>query len=229
MKLPADEASQLITAQIQEAHTQLTSIQSLKRDLLTTNGQDANQYDLDELGQPSTFTIKRELERWQQRPAIPTDKSRQERVFVAEENYKNCRANTEYLLRYELFDTEQVYEEFVFSFGFFGYLGYTLTAQERLEDLGKKLLEDIRRLTLIRKRVRAAYYRVEVWPCERIPDHNWDRKAVRLWRGGSTYREIATRLDKKISTVGNRIRWLRQEYGEDIVPKKRGLRELRNR
>ena len=57
-------------------------------------------------------------------------------------------------------------------------------------------------------------------PWEKIPDHLWDRLAVRAWWQGHTYAEIARYNigGVKEARVRNRLTELRGEHGEEIVP-----------
>jgi hypothetical protein len=62
-------------------------------------------------------------------------------------------------------------------------------------------------------------------PWERIPDHNWDRQALRLWWEGYTCPEIGDRIHVATKTVLNRLSLLRQEHGDAIVPTNAQRRE----
>jgi hypothetical protein len=57
-----------------------------------------------------------------------------------------------------------------------------------------------------------------------IPDHLWDRQALRLWWEGLTCPEIGRRLSQAPKTVRNRLTLLRKEYGTDVVPTNRRRR-----
>jgi hypothetical protein len=61
-------------------------------------------------------------------------------------------------------------------------------------------------------------------PWELIPDHLWDRHALRLWWEGLTCPEIGRRLSQAPKTVRNRLTMLRKQYGTDIVPTNRRRR-----
>lgn len=61
-------------------------------------------------------------------------------------------------------------------------------------------------------------------PWELIPDHLWDRQALRLWWEGLTCPEIGRRLAQAPKTVRNRLTLLRKEYGTDLVPTNRRRR-----
>jgi len=61
-------------------------------------------------------------------------------------------------------------------------------------------------------------------PWELIPDHLWDRRALRLWWEGLTCPEIGRRLSQAPKTVRNRLTMLRKEYGTDVVPTNRRRR-----
>ena len=60
-------------------------------------------------------------------------------------------------------------------------------------------------------------------PWEKIPDHRWDRKALRLWREGLSAPEIASKLRNEgeltAKSIHNRLSILRGQYGEKTVPK----------
>jgi hypothetical protein len=72
---------------------------------------------------------------------------------------------------------------------------------------------------------------LESQPWMKIPDHRWDRLAVRKWWEGSTWAEIAQQVaGVKERRVGNRLSKLRKQYGAQIVPtylqlKKWGIRD----
>ncbi len=55
-------------------------------------------------------------------------------------------------------------------------------------------------------------------PWELIPDHLWDRRALKLWWEGLTCPEIGERLSQAPKTIRNRLTLLRQAYGLEIVP-----------
>jgi hypothetical protein len=61
-------------------------------------------------------------------------------------------------------------------------------------------------------------------PWELIPDHLWDRQALRLWWEGLTCPEIGRRLSQAPKTVRNRLTLLRKAYGTDVVPTNRRRR-----
>jgi hypothetical protein len=61
-------------------------------------------------------------------------------------------------------------------------------------------------------------------PWELIPDHLWERQALRLWWEGLTCPEIGRRLSQAPKTVRNRLTLLRKEYGTDVVPTNRRRR-----
>ena len=61
-------------------------------------------------------------------------------------------------------------------------------------------------------------------PWELVPDHLWDRQALRLWWDGLTCPEIGRRLSQAPKTVRNRLTMLRKEYGTEIVPTNRRRR-----
>ncbi len=61
-------------------------------------------------------------------------------------------------------------------------------------------------------------------PWELIPDHLWDRRALRLWWEGLTCPEIGRRLSQAPKTVRNRLTLLRKVYGTDVVPTNRRRR-----
>jgi hypothetical protein len=63
-------------------------------------------------------------------------------------------------------------------------------------------------------------------PWEEVPDHNWDREAVRLWWEGHTVPEIARQVFVEEKTARNRLTILRQTYGNKIVPTARQLRKM---
>jgi hypothetical protein len=69
----------------------------------------------------------------------------------------------------------------------------------------------------------------EIPPWEKIPDRNWDRKAVELWWKGYENSEISKRVMVEARSVTNRISILRQNFGTDIVPynaeRKKRIRE----
>lgn len=56
-------------------------------------------------------------------------------------------------------------------------------------------------------------------PWEQIPDHGWDRVAVRMWCEGYTAQEIGSRLGLAPGTVYNRLSKLRQQYPEASIPR----------
>jgi hypothetical protein len=56
---------------------------------------------------------------------------------------------------------------------------------------------------------------------ERIPDREWDRKAVRLWRERKKCDQIAETLSLSPRTVRNRLCALRKEHGVEVVPRRR--------
>lgn len=64
-----------------------------------------------------------------------------------------------------------------------------------------------------------------VLPWEQIPDHRWDRLALKLWWDGYDAERIAVRVTNmhsrkvKSRTVHNRISLLRKTYTEIVVPK----------
>jgi DNA-binding NarL/FixJ family response regulator len=60
---------------------------------------------------------------------------------------------------------------------------------------------------------------VEPWTL--IPDKNNDRTILKLWIEGWDAKKIGRELDGSHRTVYDRLRLLRKEYGEDIVPKHR--------
>ncbi len=55
-------------------------------------------------------------------------------------------------------------------------------------------------------------------PWELIPDHLWDRRALRLWWEGLTCPEIGERLSQAPKTVRNRLTQLRKAHGPAVVP-----------
>jgi hypothetical protein len=55
-------------------------------------------------------------------------------------------------------------------------------------------------------------------PWELIPDHLWDRRALRLWCDGLTSTEIGERISQAPKTVRNRLSQLRKQHGAEIVP-----------
>lgn len=57
---------------------------------------------------------------------------------------------------------------------------------------------------------------VEPWML--IPDHGYDRKLLEYWHKGFTGNEIARKLYISVSSVYERLRILRDEYKEKIVP-----------
>jgi hypothetical protein len=61
-------------------------------------------------------------------------------------------------------------------------------------------------------------------PWALIPDHLWDRQALRLWWAGLTCVEIGARISQAPKTVRNRLTMLRKEYGTDVVPTNRRRR-----
>jgi len=63
-------------------------------------------------------------------------------------------------------------------------------------------------------------------PWEKIPDHKWDRLAVKYWNKGWTCKEIGEKLGVSSKRVMNRLSELRKNHPEEIVPK---LPTLRNR
>ena len=63
-------------------------------------------------------------------------------------------------------------------------------------------------------------------PWEKIPDKSWHREALRLWWGGMTAGEIASKIPNvEEKTVRNQLSILRKTYGEDIVPHKSTIRK----
>ena len=62
-------------------------------------------------------------------------------------------------------------------------------------------------------------------PWEQIPDHNHDRKILKLWYEGYRQKTIGEILGLSERYVGNIICRLRSEHGEEIVPRK----DVRNR
>lgn len=60
----------------------------------------------------------------------------------------------------------------------------------------------------------------EIKPWEQIPDHYWDRDALRLWWSGYTNIEIGKSISVTPRRVTNRLSDLRKLFGEEIVPKK---------
>jgi len=61
-------------------------------------------------------------------------------------------------------------------------------------------------------------------PWERIPDHFWDRQAVKMWNEGHTNREISNRVGVTPEAVTNRISELRKEFTIAVVPYKKDIR-----
>jgi len=55
-------------------------------------------------------------------------------------------------------------------------------------------------------------------PWELIPDHLWDRRALKLWWEGLTCPEIGERLSQAPKTIRNRLTQLRKAYGPAVVP-----------
>lgn len=55
-------------------------------------------------------------------------------------------------------------------------------------------------------------------PWEMIPDHLWDRVAVKLWCSGYTNQEIAQRVKVHPRSVTNRISELRRRYPAAAIP-----------
>lgn len=55
-------------------------------------------------------------------------------------------------------------------------------------------------------------------PWERIPDHLWDRRALKLWWEGLTCPEIGQRLSQAPKTIRNRLTQLRKAHGPAVVP-----------
>lgn len=55
-------------------------------------------------------------------------------------------------------------------------------------------------------------------PWEAIPDHLWDRLAVKLWCSGYTNQEIAQRVKVHPRTITNRISELRRRYPAAAIP-----------
>lgn len=64
----------------------------------------------------------------------------------------------------------------------------------------------------------AQNHRTELPPWEKIPDHLWDRVAVRLWWEGHLAKEIANAVRTTPERVTNRLSELRRQYGPEIVP-----------
>lgn len=56
---------------------------------------------------------------------------------------------------------------------------------------------------------------------EKIPNIGWDREALKLWHEHYSHAEIGQKLHKDEQTVKNKIRHLRKEHGEEIVPSRR--------
>jgi hypothetical protein len=55
-------------------------------------------------------------------------------------------------------------------------------------------------------------------PWEKIPDHLWDRLAVKMWREGYTNKDIGEIVFVSPRRVTNRLSELRMSFGTDIVP-----------
>jgi hypothetical protein len=55
-------------------------------------------------------------------------------------------------------------------------------------------------------------------PWALIPDHLWDRRALRLWWAGLTCVEIGVRISQAPKTVRNRLTQLRKQHGIQVVP-----------
>jgi hypothetical protein len=55
-------------------------------------------------------------------------------------------------------------------------------------------------------------------PWALIPDHLWDRQALRLWWAGLTCVEIGVRISQAPKTVRNRLTQLRKQHGTAVVP-----------
>ena len=58
----------------------------------------------------------------------------------------------------------------------------------------------------------------ELQPWEKIPDHAWDKQALKLWWEGFTCPEIGLQVNVTGDRVRNRLSELRKEHGEEIVP-----------
>jgi hypothetical protein len=58
-------------------------------------------------------------------------------------------------------------------------------------------------------------------PIERIPDHGWDRKAVRLLREDHDYAYIGDKVGMAPHTVRTRMCMLRKLYGKEVIPRRR--------
>jgi hypothetical protein len=160
LRVPQDEAEKRIMAQFQEGHKVLRSIQSVKEALLTAISQDADQYELGGIGRQHALGIQRELKRLGLGAGNAIEEGGEEQLRAVKQNYKDWRTDTEELLRYELFDTEEVYDKFVFHFGYGGpgRPGYIPPLQERFVALEKKLSEDLHRLRGIRKQVKIGHF-----------------------------------------------------------------------
>ena len=61
-------------------------------------------------------------------------------------------------------------------------------------------------------------------PWEKIPDHLWDREAVRMLLKGCTNKEIADKLGISDATVANRFSELRRD-NKGLVPKRSDLKK----
>lgn len=66
-------------------------------------------------------------------------------------------------------------------------------------------------------------------PWEQIPDHEWDRKALKLWWEDYPGPEISQQLHVAHKTVTNQLSLLRKLYGEALVPTEQQRRKWRRK
>ena len=94
-----------------------------------------------------------------------------------------------------------------------------------LAPIWEKVKSELIRLGLVSEVESTQVERVEdaPKPWVKIPDVGWNRKAVELWHAGYTAREIASMIDRDLTskTILNVISTLRRIYGTDVVPERR--------
>ena len=159
-QLERDKALRAIEIQMEKGAMILESIQSdLKKASLLDKSQDAEQFEYGEAGRLIAAMWEQDKERWRRQAGIADERDEEQKrqFLVVQKNYKDWRAETEDLLRYGLFETEDAYNEFAPEFDEYGFANAPYT----LEVLQNDLHRDLDRLRRIYQKAEQGGFPVE--------------------------------------------------------------------